>query len=221
MSRMFKSITRTWNVFVGCYFDCTFCNARKAALTRFKHTERYKDGFKPHLVESELNRSFKPGEFIFVAYMGDISWASREEMNRILSRINQFPLTDFLLQTKDPRCFHDWHLDFPPNVVLGTIMETNRNYRLTKAPPPYQRYEALASFEHPRKFLSIEPVMGFDLAHFIGWIEKVQPDIIEVGADNYHNNLPEPLPEELEHLIRYLRDICPTVIEKEGMERLT
>ncbi|GAH41335.1 unnamed protein product, partial [marine sediment metagenome] len=79
MSRMFKSIDKTWNVYVGCGHDCTYCNARKAAETRFRHILRYRDGFTPHLVEEELDRCFKPGQFIFVAYMGDIAFATKEE----------------------------------------------------------------------------------------------------------------------------------------------
>lgn len=220
MSRMFKSITKTWNVFCGCNFQCSYCNARKAALTRFKHIPRYKDGFQPHLVESELNRTFKPGQFIFVAYMGDISFASREEAHIILTKIKHRPKTDFLLCSKDPNCFQKWHLGIPPNVYLGTTIETNRNILLTKAPSPFHRFESLASYPDNKKFLSIEPIMDFTLDTFTLWVERLKPEIIEVGADNYHNNLPEPPPEKLEHLLANLRTICPTVIEKDGLERL-
>jgi len=124
MSRMFKSIDKTWNVFCGCLFTCSYCNARKAALTRFKHIPRYKDGFKPHLVGSELKRTFKPGQFIFIAYMGDIAFALDYEVNEILHRIYQFPDTYFLLQSKNPSCFHKWQVSLPTNIRLGTTIET-------------------------------------------------------------------------------------------------
>lgn len=69
---------RTWNVFVGCKHGCTYCNARTLAHTRLRHLLRYKDGFeKPHLVPELLGSGFKPGEFIFVAYMGNISFARK------------------------------------------------------------------------------------------------------------------------------------------------
>ena len=109
MSRMFivdgKSM-KTWNVFVGCKFDCTYCNARKLALTRLKHIPRYKNGFEPHLVESELSKKFKPGDFIFCAYMGDLSFASYPDMVVIFNRIIDFPQTKFLLQTKNQQPVH-------------------------------------------------------------------------------------------------------------------
>jgi len=220
MSRMFKSITRTWNVFVGCDFNCTYCNARKLALTRLKHLPRYKDGFKPHLVESELNRTFKPGEFIFVAYMGDISFCPAGDMSRIIARMVNFPETDFLLCSKDPACFEGWHLDLAPNIVLGTTIETNRDYHLTEAPPPSFRAAWLQCYDHKTKFLSIEPIMDFGLYKLLYLITGIQPDIIEVGADNYHHHLPEPSPEKLLKFLNNLRQICPRVIEKDGLERL-
>lgn len=224
MSRMFKSVDKTWNCFVGCGFDCTYCNARKAALTRFKHVPRYRDGFRPKLVEKELGRRFRPGDFIFIAYMGDIAFATREELLRILERVRAFPSTYFLMQSKNPQQFYDlvvdWGITFPPNIYLGTTIETNRDYGLTKAPPPVERFRYLTGTPHNFKFVSIEPIMDFDLEELVHWVRLMQMNIVEVGADNYHNNLPEPEWCKVERLLEQLREICPTVVEKEGLERL-
>jgi len=152
--------------------------------------------------------------------MGDISFATKEEVLRILKRIEQFPLTWFLIQSKNPKKFWEWDVIFPPNVYLGTTIETNRDYVLTKAPPPMNRYINLANYPHSQKFLSIEPIMDFDLGVLVEWVVKINPHIIEVGADNYNNNLPEPKWEDVERLLESLRKICPKVIEKEGLERL-
>lgn len=224
MSRMFKTIDETWNVFVGCRHGCTYCNARKAAETRFMHIARYRDGFTPQLVEEELRRRFKPGQFIFVAYMSDIAFATRDEFLRILARVGEFPETYFLVQSKNPRQLYDWREDWgitlPANVYLGTTIETNRDYGLTKAPPPIERFRYLTGYPHNRKFLSIEPIMDFDLDILTNWVKLLQPDIVEVGADNYHNNLAEPPWWKVEELLNNLREICPKVVEKEGLERL-
>jgi len=222
MTRMFKTVTRTWNPYVGCTYSCYRggCWARRLALDKLNHLPRYRDGFKPKLVESELTKSFKPGEFIGVSLMGDISFATKEEVLRILKRIEQFPLTWFLIQSKNPKKFWEWDVIFPPNVYLGTTIETNRDYVLTKAPPPMNRYINLANYPHSQKFLSIEPIMDFDLGVLVEWVVKINPHIIEVGADNYNNNLPEPKWEDVERLLESLRKICPKVIEKEGLERL-
>lgn len=224
VSRMFKSVTRTWNVFVGCRFDCTYCNARKLAETRLKDSPRYKDGFTPKLVESELRRSFKAGEFIFIGYMGDIAFAARDELLRILARVREFPETDFLVQTKKPESLYvlweEYSIYLPPNVVFGTTIETNRDYGLSKAAAPYERFLYLNAYPAERKFVSIEPIMDFDLETMVMWMRVIGPDIIEVGADNYSNNLPEPRWEKVEELLSRLREVCPQVNEKEGLERL-
>jgi len=217
---MFKSITRTWNVFVGCRYDCSYCSARKAALTRFKHLERYKDGFRPHLVESELYKSFKPGEFIFVSYMGDISFATPAEALRINVVTRSYPKTRFLLCTKDPGCFFKWDLIWPDNVVLATTIETNYSNIFSKAPSPFERYINLKRYQHSHKMVSIEPIMYSDIDALTTWMKAISPEIIEVGADNYHNHLPEPSPEQLNQLLSNLREICPNVIEKDGLDRL-
>lgn len=224
MSRMFKSIDRTWNVYVGCRHDCTYCCARSLAKTRLKSSLRYRDGFEPRLIEEELRRSFKPGLFIFVCFMGDISFATREEFLRILVRIREFPETCFLVQSKNPEqlytWWHDWGIGLPANVYLGTTIESNRNYGLTKAPPPIDRFRYLTGYPHSQKFLSIEPIMDFDLDVLVSWVRMLQPNIVEIGADNYRNNLPEPPWWKVEELLKELRKVCPTVVEKEGLGRL-
>lgn len=227
MSRMFLLPTnegmkpmRTWNVWVGCRFECSYCSARKAALTRLKHNDYYLDGFTPKFIEARMNQRFKPGDFIFVAYMGDIAWCPREWVERILARIRISPGNNFLFCSKNPGVYEKWKLSFPPNLYLGTTLETNRDYRLTKAPPPLIRLKDLVKIPWPRKFVSIEPIMDFDLEIFISWLHWLKPAIIEVGADNYHNHLQEPSGSKVASLLEHLRDICSTVVEKKGLERL-
>jgi len=172
------------------------------------HIVRYRDGFTPQLVEEELRRRFKPGQFIFVAYMGDIAFATRDEFLRILARVREFPETYFLVQSKNPRQLYDWREDWgitlPPNVYLGTTIETNRDYGLTKAPAPVERFRYLTGYPHNRKFLSIEPIMDFDLDILTNWVKLLQPDIVEVGYDNYANRLIEPKLSKVENLIARL-----------------
>lgn len=185
---------------------------------------RYRDGFEPHLVEEELRRSFRPGQFVFVAFMGDIAFATLEEFRKILTRIMDFPQTRFLIQTKNPKQLWDWWMDraitLPSQVMLGTTLETNRDYGLSKAPSPIKRVDYLSRFTHPAKFLSIEPIMDFDLEEMVTWVKILHPSIIEIGADNYGYNLPEPPWWKLEALLGRLREMGLKVIEKDGLDRL-
>ncbi|KKM91161.1 hypothetical protein LCGC14_1231290 [marine sediment metagenome] len=228
-SRMFqvggKSMV-TWNVFVGCDYLCTYCNARKAALTRLKHSPRYRDGFKPHLVEKELSRKFKPGDFVFVGYMGDISFASRSTIIDLCQSISAQPEVNFLFCTKNPSIYLRWQILFPGNLYLGATIETNFDYGLSQAPSPLHRFQAMKELAYPHKFISMEPLMEFHLRTVVDWMKEIDPEIIEIGADNYHNHLPEPksngalTPWKVRWLLDGLREFCPTVVEKGGLERL-
>ena len=211
---------RTWNCHVGCFFECTYCNARRLATTRLKHSPRYKDGFPPHMVREEFGRRFKPGDFVFVGYMGDISFASRPIIIDLCRIIQEQPQVDFLFCSKSPVHYWSWNLQWPDNLYLGATIETNRDYKLTQAPAPFYRYLAMSALSYPKKFLSIEPICDFDLDVMLSWILEIKPDIIEVGADNYHNNLPEPPWDKVKQLLSSLRESIPTVIEKVGLENL-
>lgn len=228
MSRMFhyngKPMT-TWPVFVGCDFGCTYCHARKMALTRLRRHPRYRDGFKPQLIPVELLRKFQPGQFVFVGYMGDISFASREVVEIILDAIRENPQTTFLFCTKNPAVYLQWGVIYPDNLYLGATIESNfdyghTEYSITKAPAPEIRFMAMEAVDHSKKFISIEPVMDFHLRTLVDWMKAIKPDIIEIGPDNYHNDLPEPENWKLRRFIEYLRQFCPNVIEKKGIERL-
>ena len=66
----------------------------------------------------------------------------------------------------------------------------------------------------------IEPVIGFDLVEFSNWIYDLNPEIVEIGADNYHNGLPEPSSDKVYKLIDILTLHGVNVIQKLGLERL-
>mgnify|MGYP001607311343 CR=1 FL=1 len=220
MTRMFSFEGRrmsTWNLFTGCNFNCTYCWARKLAEGKLKKS--YPNGFIPTTHPDRFGKRFKPDDFVFVSSMGDIAFAPSMVEDHIIATADKYPETKFLLCSKDPGVFRQvkFHL---PNIYLGTTLETNRNYRLTKAPPPFERYKVMRDLSHPHKFLSIEPLMDFDLLTFVSWIEYIKPEIIEIGADNYHNNLPEPTPDKVNILRSNRLQLCPTVIEKKGLERL-
>ena len=235
MTRMFtiKGMPmRTWNVFKGCKFDCTYCHARSLALGRLAHLPQYADGFYPRIVDQALWKHFRDGEFIFIAYMGDIAWAFKDELEAIMARVRMAPLTTFLMLTKAPNIFLEWReawgFEPPLNLYLGATIESNIDHKLTKAPPPEKRYLAMAQLDHPKKFISIEPIMNFHLGTLVAWMQDINPDIIEIGPDNYGNNLPEPIsdltghqsPWKVRKLVEMLKEFCPEVVEKPGLTRL-
>jgi hypothetical protein len=211
---------KTWNCFTGCLFECTYCNARKTALTRLKNSPRYCEGFVPYEVDWLLSKKFTPGEFVFIAYMGDISFASRPFVMKILHRVEEQPGVNFLACSKNPMKYRLWPVQLPANLYLGATIETTEDHHLSKAPPPPARYLVMSTIAHPRKFISIEPICDFDLDMMFRWMAAIKPEIIEVGADNYNNHLPEPPWEKVYKLLIGLKNICPIVVEKVGLRRL-
>jgi len=220
MGKMFKingKVMRTWNPFTGCGFECTYCWARP--LAEGKLARSYPNGFIPEFHPDRLKVKFHHGETVFVSDMGDISFASWPALRSILEVIEHNPETDFLIQTKDPAMFLNGR-GWLPNIIQGTTIETNREITGSKAPRTVSRYHSFAVNNHPRKMVSIEPIMDFDPSVFTAWILDIAPRIVQIGADNYRHNLPEPSWGKVAHLISVLESAGIHVEQKDGLKRL-
>jgi DNA repair photolyase len=198
MTRMFPFITATWNPLGGeCLHHCSYCWARKLAeRNMFK---KYRG--KPRIVEHELKRAFKESDFVFVCDMNDLfgHWVPAKIIDAILLCIRKSPAT-FLLLTKNPARYAEFKI--PENCVCGATIESDIGYELS-GPPENARLEAMTLLQHPRKMISIEPIMRFS-PNFIRRILSIQPEFVAVGYDNYHNGLTEPPLELTEMLIHGL-----------------
>jgi len=223
MSKMFTyqgKRLKTWNPFTGCNFNCSYCWARKLAEGKLKSS--YPNGFIPEFHPDRLKVSFKPDDFVFVCSMGDISFVPTYVIEEIWDCVLKFSDTKFLLCTKNPSIYARFK-EVPDNLYLGTTIETNRAYpkSISKAPEVLLRYGIMASLEGVNhKFISIEPIMDFDLIEFSRWIYDINPEIVEIGADNYNNNLPEPSSDKIHKLIDILTLHGVNLVQKQGLERL-
>ena len=199
---MFDNITETWNPVVGCLHGCTYCWARRLAVTKLKNIERYKDGFRPTLVEKELNRRFYK-QYVFVSDMGDLfgDWVPAKWIIEVIDAIKKSPTSNFLFLTKNPKRYLEFLDLYPENVVLGATIETNREYTVTKAPSTVERHKYMKDLSYKNKIVSIEPIMDFDLEIFTQWLREIEPVLVHVGYDNYNCKLPEPQLSKTEELI--------------------
>ncbi len=210
--KMFSIVTETWNPVTGCRHDCIYCWARRLALGRLRKSERYRNGFEPRLNVKEFEKRFSGG-VVFVSDMGDLfgEWVPPEWIRAVIDYVSRFPSTLFLFMTKNPARYLEFTDEFPRNVILGATIETNRDLlaaRVSKAPPPSARAEAMAEARRMRPDLhylvSVEPVMDFDVDVIVDWIRAIAPTVVYVGYDNYNNRLPEPPLAKVEELIRRL-----------------
>lgn len=224
-SRMFPFITCTWNPLGGeCLHKCTYCWARKLAAE--KKMLKYQG--EPRIIEKELKRQFKQDDFVFVEDMSDLfgDWVASYLLSYVFVKIQAILLdnvkTQFLFLTKNPKRYYHLGNTLPRRIViLGCTIESNRDYLLSFAPRQSERiswmqrltidYAATANYQ---RFLSIEPILDFDLEDFSRQIIAIEPWAVAVGYDNYANKLPEPPLAKTMQLIEALEKAGITVYRK-------
>ena len=170
---------KTWNPFKGCKFDCTYC-----APSFQRQSKRQKNRcadcctYTPHCHEDRLDK-IPSAPIIFVCGNGDIAFCPPDFTRRIIERIVEHNMRarhkTYYLQSKEPSYFEPFLDDLPDNVILLTTLETNRDAgyeAISKAPPPSVRYQQFKALDYPRKVVTIEPLLDFDLRTFAAWIRS-------------------------------------------------
>ena len=165
---------------------------------------------------------FPKSGIVFVVSMGDMwgDWIPSEWIRSILKSMKPYwekPDLIFFFETKNPARYLDFVDMIPPNSILSTTIETNRDHGVSKAPTPKERYLAMISPELKRfaKHVSIEPVMKFNLKTLYKWIREINPKMVSIGYDNYNANLPEPSVNETMKLIDKLKRITVVEVKKD------
>jgi len=202
---------KTWNPFKGCRFDCTYCKPTfKAQAKRQMHNCVQCYDYLPHYHEERL-KTIPSKEIVFVCGDADISFCEPAFTRRIIDRIKQHskrcPHKTFYFQSKRPSYFAQFLPEFPENVILLTTLETNRDQpAVSKAPVPSERYRQFKSLDYPRKVVTIEPLMEFDIDIFAGWIQDLHVEYVWLGYNSRPQSvkLPEPSPEKVQKFARLL-----------------
>ncbi len=213
MTKHMYENTQTWNPFKGCLFNCLYCKPSfQAQAKRQKHKCTQCYNYVPHTHEDRLDK-IPSAETVFVCGNSDISFCDPDFTRRIIKAIKarnvRRPNKTYFFQSKKPKYFEQFLEDFPENVILLTTLETNRDegYReIAKAPLPSDRYQQLINLNYPRKVLTIEPVLDFDLEIFSRWILDLNPEYIWIGYNSRPKqvNLPEPGKDKLLELINII-----------------
>ena len=154
--------------------------------------------------------------------MGDMwgDWIPSEWIRKILKPMKPYwekPDLIFFFETKNPARYIDFVDMIPPNSILSTTIETNRDYDVSRAPSPEERYLAMTNpkLRMFAKHVSIEPIMEFNLNILYQWIQEINPKMISIGYDNYNAKLPEPSIDETMKLIDKLKRITVVEIKKD------
>jgi DNA repair photolyase len=217
---MYEFTDFTWNPIKGhCKFECPYCYVK--SIDRFKKWD-----VPCYLNEKELTVNLGKDRTIFVGSMADMwgEWVKDEWIQRVLGRCTQFSNV-YIFQSKNPERF----FKFLPwlktlRCYLGTTLETDQYPRefQTNAPSLNERVEAIGRLRamNQKVFVTIEPIMQFNLKAFLEDIEFIEPDFVTIGADSKGHFLAEPTWWEVERLIENLMIIKVEIRQKKNLERL-
>jgi len=206
---MYDFITHTWNTVKGaCFHDCSYCYMKRWGKLK---PVRYD--------EKELRTDLGSGNFIFVGSSCDMfaSDIPDEWIKKTLEYCSKFD-NKYLFQTKNPSRVNSTKL--PKDSVVCTTLETNRHYPeiMGNSPAPYQRVLGMYHIDLP-KYVTIEPIMDFDLMDFVFMLRDINPIQVNIGCDSGNNNLPEPSKEKVLRLISELEKFTK-IHNKSNLKRL-
>jgi hypothetical protein len=208
---MYSWITHTWNTIKGeCPHGCTYC-----------YMHRWGKQNPVHFDEKELKTDLGSGNFIFVGSSCDMfaEYIPERWIMETLLHCGKFD-NSYLFQSKNPKQFN-YYSDYPEKSMFCTTIETNRIYaEMGNAPRP--EYRAVAMFyisELYKTYVTIEPIMDFDLAVMVDLIWLCNPEQVNIGADSGNNHLIEPSKEKLLELISELQKFT-MIAKKTNLERI-
>lgn len=199
-----------------CSHKCSYCYVQRG---RAQVSGKYKGPIR--LIEKELQVNYGEGKTIFIEHMNDMFAKDipGEWIERILAHCFQYSKNKYVFQSKNPERasgFAFVALDY----IFGTTIESNRLYGdISKAPPPILRYEGMMNIS-AKKFITIEPIMDFDVNVLAGWIKNIKPGFVNIGADSKHSGLPEPSKEKILELVAAIREAGIEIRKKVNLERI-
>jgi len=231
--------TSTWNPFAGCNYDCIYCEPSfKRQLKRVGGNPAVRQGtldpngeigekggciycssYTPHYHPERLNKSNIPSsKTIFVFGTGDISFCDPEYVRKTFKVIESLPKNDrvFYFQSKNPETFGQYIGEYPANSILLTTIETTRDEgyeKISQAPKPSVRFKDFLALDYPRKVLTIEPILDFDIMVFSDWIRQLEDQgsllYVWIGFNSKRNqvSLPEPSIDKVSNFIYNIREM--------------
>lgn len=203
-----------------CPHKCVYCYVQK---NRFGVSPRYQGA--PRLIEEELKVDYGSGKVIFIEHMNDM-FANEIPLpwqTRILWHCRSFPENKYIFQTKNPQSAYYLNHLFPNDFMIGTTLETDLSItNISQAPSPFSRYLGLKKWqlEGVSIFITIEPILDFDVNELSDWIIGISPAFVNIGADSKGCRLPEPSKEKVLELINILQKNNIIIKKKVNLRRL-
>lgn len=218
VGNMYPWVTHTHTHLGGeCPHKCTYCYVDNP---RFGRPTRYQGPLR--LIEPEFDVDYGSDKTIFIENCNDLFAAEvpQQFINRIVLHCLQWPDNTYVWQTKNPDRYLNMEAMLPENSVLGVTIETNRHIpEIGTAPSPERRMLAMEKLQ-ARKFVTIEPVLDFDVEVLAEWIGRIRPEFLNLGADSKGHGLTEPSVEKVYALVDKLQQLGIDLREKHNLQRL-
>jgi len=215
---MYPWVTHTHAALGGeCPHKCVYCYVDNP---RWGRAPKYQGPLR--LIETEMKVDFGSGKTIFIENCNDLfaKEVPQNFINRVIHHCLLWPNNTYVFQTKNPARYLTMDSLFPDGSILGCTIETNRNTEaISAAPSPKDRAEAMARLKG-RKFITIEPVLDFDVQILAAWIARIEPEFLNLGADSKDHNLPEPTVQKIHELVAALGQYGIELREKHNLRRL-
>ena len=216
---MYDFITHTWNTVKGkCFHDCSYC-----------YMKRWGGFNSVRFDEKELKTDLGKDNVIFVGSSNDLfsKDISDEWIEKTLNHCSKFQTNQYLFQTKNPdRIVKNKQVRLQllkvKDSLINTTIETNRNYIniMKNSPNPTSRANAMRILSNYFvTYVTVEPIMDFDLNELVDLIKICHPVQVNIGADSGNNKLPEPSKEKILQLIEKLEGFTK-VKQKKNLKRL-
>lgn len=207
---MYRFITHTWNTIKGkCPHNCSYCYMKRWGVLGDVHFD-----------EKELKTDLGYGNAIFVGSSCDMFADNIHEL-WIIDTLNHCRKFDnrYFFQTKNPENIIPYEL--PESSAVCTTIETNRWYPAIMGSSPLPTDRACSMYRAPfkKKFVTIEPIMDFDIDDMVKAIKICNPIQVNIGADSGNNSLPEPSGDKILSLISELENFT-RVYKKSNLGRL-
>jgi len=205
-----------------CPHECTYCYAIHCRASKVYSGPQ-------HLRSEELNVKYGKDKTIFIEHMADLFayGVSDDNIKKILMHCREYPLNLYVFQTRNPGRMLKFTRYMPPHYTVGTTIETNREEltdKYSKAPSPLQRAEGMKLVRKEMRpyqtFLTVEPVLDFDVVQLVDLIETADPEWVNIGADSKNCGLIEPSAEKIRKLIEYLYHLDIEISNKTNLERI-
>jgi len=214
---MFKFIDATWSPVAGaCPHECGYCYVNSGF---YENMDKYSGEMRIH--ESCLRDDLSRYDSYFVENMGDM-FATKvpvKVVNKVLRYCGKWPENTYLFLTKNTRGYLHYIHQLPKKSILGTTIETNREYEDTEAPSVYDRQRFLSFVPYPT-MVSMEPIMDFDYPELFEYIDNIDPDFVAIGADSQNSGLDEPESDKVIEMIEGFQDEGITTHLKSNIERV-